>query len=92
MTEHQFDSNLYHKKKEKSKKSTKYCGHGSLPIQYLDVPKTPDFCHQDKSRQHSQDSPFHYGSPAKNRQIQLFQYVRKSEEGKIQKKYTGFPL
>jgi hypothetical protein len=41
MTGHQFESNLYHKEKEKSKKSTKYCGHGRLPIQYLDVLRNP---------------------------------------------------
>jgi hypothetical protein len=36
MTGHQFELNLYHKEKEKSKNSTKYCRPDCSHIQYLD--------------------------------------------------------
>jgi hypothetical protein len=89
MTRHQFDPNLYHKKKEKSKNSTKYCGPGYLPMQYLDVLKKSGLLSPGQNQ-----AAFHRTATSRTghwqkTQIRLFQHGWGEEEGIVQKKINS---
>jgi len=74
MTGHEFASNLYHKNKEKSKFSTKYCGPAYQGIQYLDILKKPRILPSGQTREGSPGPPHPRRVLWTIKQIRLFQY------------------
>ena len=90
MTGHSFGSNLYHKKKEKSKFSTKYCGPDCQLIQYLDIWQKPRLLPPGQNHGAFHGTASSTMGPHANRAG--YRSILGKEEGKIEKKFARSSL